>query len=232
MKKCQPRHPDATLGGTPLEMSHDRLTWYWDDKHCEGPAFIEAKECQRNVAFYRLKCFVEKAIGKETALTRLPSLLWPSASRSRNEKKCLNLHVQRCPESFNETDTKWRKVISPLMLLTVDLQTYDVLKPTTATTALAISTLAIPSYAGKGPTHQERTPDLGERLNFQCGWAISSERKNHWEGHKAWAHEQVHLCLRQGQEWKIAVAEGWRCVPSGKWVLISPSWQQIQGDAN
>lgn len=102
-------------------------------------------------------------------LSMLPSFfLWPSASRSRNEKKCPSLHVQRCPESFNEADMKQREVIPPLILGTLDLQTYDVLEPSTDNRPYT-SALAVPSYAGKGPTHQERTPNLGERLNFQCG---------------------------------------------------------------
>lgn len=152
MKKCQPRHPDATLRGTPLEMSHGKLTWYWGDKHCERPTFKEAEECQRNVAFYIIKCFVEKTIGKEMSLSRLPSFfLWPSASRSRNEKKCPSLHVQRCPESFNETDMKWREVIPPLMLLTLDPQTYNVLEPTMATTGLDISMQEMGPHTRKGP---------------------------------------------------------------------------------
>lgn len=55
------------------------------------------------------------------------------------------------------------------MFLTLDLQTYDVLEPIMITTALDISTLAVPSHAGKGPTHLERTPNLAEGLSFQCG---------------------------------------------------------------
>lgn len=35
----------------------------------------EAEECQRNAALYRIKWFAEKAIGKEMALSRLPSFL-------------------------------------------------------------------------------------------------------------------------------------------------------------
>ena len=35
----------------------------------------EAEECERNAALYRIKWFVKKAIGKQTALSRLPSFL-------------------------------------------------------------------------------------------------------------------------------------------------------------
>lgn len=111
-KRCQPRHPGATMRGT-LEMSQGRLTWDWGDKHSRRQTHKEAEEYQRNAAFYRIKRFVEKAIGKEMALSRLPPfLLWPSTSRGRNRKKCPRLHVQRWLESFNEIDMK-KAHISP-----------------------------------------------------------------------------------------------------------------------
>lgn len=93
-RKHQPRHPGATLRGTQLEMSHGRLTWYWGDKHCEGPTLKEAEECQRNVASYRIKLFWKQKVrnGTEQAALLLP------LAQCKQEQKWKEMPTLICAE--------------------------------------------------------------------------------------------------------------------------------------